>query len=85
MYIQKIIKAGNSDAVVIPKDIVRQLGMQTGQKVIVDTVSTNAIVIKKADPKKIGKNKKGSEAEFETWLKNVLEEDAEILDELAVR
>lgn len=85
MYIQKIIKAGNSDAVVIPKDIVRKFGIQTGQKVTVDTAANNAIVIKKVEQKRTGKIKKASVAEFEAWLKNVLEEDAEILDELAVR
>ena len=85
MHIQKIFRAGNSDAVVIPRAIVRQLGMQVGHKVIVDTTANNTIVIKKAVRIKTKKTKKTSDTEFETWLKNVLEEDAEILDELAVR
>lgn len=52
---------------------------------MVEKISDNedAITIKKVSAKKV--NGSASNKEFKKWLKNVLEEDAEILDELADR
>ncbi len=81
MKIQTIFKAGNSAVVALPKE----LGFKKGDKVIVEKVADveNLVTIKKVSAKKI-KNS-ASDAEFKIWLNNVLEEDGEILDELANR
>jgi len=85
MQTQTIFRAGNSDVVAIPKDLLRELKMASGQKVIVARLpGEEAIVIKKA-VKKV-KTKKGRVSEeFKNWLSKVLKEDREILDELALR
>lgn len=78
--IQTIFQAGNSDVVALPKE----LGFKRGEKVVVEKGSDNGVVtIKKVSLKK----SKGtvSDVEFKKWLADVLEEDAEILDELANR
>lgn len=78
--IQTIFQAGNSDVVALPKE----LGFKRGEKVVVEKDSDNGVVtIKKVSLKK----SKGtvSDVEFKKWLADVLEEDAEILDELANR
>lgn len=81
MQVQTVFKAGNSEVVALPKE----LGFKKGDKVIVEKASDddNFVTIKKVPAKKI-KNS-ASDAEFKIWLKNVLEEDGEILDELANR
>lgn len=84
MQIQTVFKAGNSNVVAIPKELTEELKIKTGQKVFVSRDSeTDAIVIKKVGKKRI--EKKATLKEFKKWLKEVLREDAEILDELAVR
>jgi len=81
MQVQTIFQAGNSDVVALPKE----LGFKRGEKVIVEKTSDSedVVTIKKVFAKKT-KNS-ASDAEFKRWLNNVLEEDAEILDELANR
>lgn len=81
MQTQTIFQAGNSSVVAIPKIF----GFKKGERVVVEKISDNedAIVIKKVSAKK--QNGSASGTEFKKWLKNVLEEDAEILDELADR
>jgi len=81
MNIQKIFKAGNSNVVAIPADILTDLKIKTGDKVIVERASDNEIVVKKSTPVKARFGK----AQFNQWLTRVLKEDAEILDELAKR
>lgn len=81
MQTQRIFQAGNSSVVAIPKSF----GFKKGEKVVVEKISDNedAIAIKKVSAKKV--NGSAPNKEFKKWLKNVLEEDAEILDELAER
>ncbi len=84
MQIQTVFKAGNSNVVAIPKDLSRELGIKPGQEVVVVKDQNNeAIIIKKLEKTKIKKS--ATSKEFKKWLKEVLREDAEILDELAVR
>lgn len=76
MSIQTIFKAGNSQVVAIPKN----MPFKTGQKVLVEKADEETIIIKKASssPKK-------SDTEFKKWLDIFMEENGEILDELAER
>jgi len=67
MQIQTIFKAGNSDVVSIPRDLADEYG--------------DDLIIKKV--KKINKSKSKITTEFKSWLKSTLDEDGEILDELA--
>ena len=85
MLVQKVFSAGNSDVVAIPKSIMKELGLMRGQEVIIDSLpAEDVIIIRKKVAKKSKKNIAVS-AEFKKWLKNVLEEDKEILDELLLR
>lgn len=84
MDIQKIFQAGNSEVVAIPNRIKKDLKLYKGTKVVVERLpGEDAFIVKKA---KTAKSKKSAiQKEFNSWLQNVLQEDAEILDELAVR
>lgn len=85
MQTQTIFQAGNSEVVAIPKHLLEELKLKNGQKVTVDKASDDdAIVIRKAS-KSIKPSRKVSKTEFNKWLDKVIKEDAEILDELAVR
>ncbi len=77
MQIQTIFKAGNSNVVALPKD----LGFKFGDKVTINKLN-GGIFIEEA---KKEKSKKAITKEFQKWLKEVLVEDKEVLDELAVR
>lgn len=82
MQTQTIFKAGNSNVVAIPKALLKDLGIKKGQKVYVDkTPDGTALVVKPAEKRA----KKATTREFEKWINKVLEEDAKILDELAIR
>ncbi len=82
MYTQTVFEAGNSLVVTIPKQIARELGLKRGQKVVVGPLEGNRFHIEKpATTKPIKRST--SEKEFQNWLKETLEEDSEILDELA--
>lgn len=83
MSIQTIFKAGNSQVVAIPQELIKDMKLKTGQKVEVLKASEHEITIRKS-PMSTSKTTKLN-SEFRKWLNNVLEEDAEILDELAVR
>lgn len=81
MQIQTVFKAGNSNVVAIPKELERDLGIETGQKVFVEKADEETFVVRK-----ISKNKKiSADTEFKRWWREFLKENAEILDELAVR
>jgi len=84
MQIQTVFKAGNSNVVAIPKEIFDELNLKKGSRVIVEKLPGNeAFVVKKAAAKKAKTTATGKE--FKIWLNQVLKEDAEILDELALR
>ncbi len=77
MQLQTVFQAGNTQAVSLPKP----LGFSVGQKIFVDKIDDQTVVIKKAD--KIQSTVAGGE--FDKWLKVFLKENGEILDELAER
>lgn len=84
MQIQTVFRAGNSNVVAIPKSIGDSAGIKSGQKVIVEELPDgNGVVVRKMT--KVSKKREGVNREFKKWLKEALEEDAEILDELANR
>lgn len=84
MQTQKVFRAGNSNVVAIPADLSQELGIKAGESVIVQKSPVGkAILISKPQTEKSSKTK--ISAEFKKWLKEALEEDKEILDELAIR
>ena len=85
MKIQTVFKAGNSTVVAIPKELTEELQIKPGQKVKLEkSLENEAITIKKVGSSKVSKSKHMTK-EFKTWLRNVLEEDKDILDEPANR
>lgn len=77
MRTQKVFQAGNSNVVAIPKDLCREIGFSPGERVVVARIpQQESVVIKKAS---------SADKEFRAWLQSVLQGDAAILDELAVR
>ena len=82
MNTQTVFAAGNSLVVTVPKEIVRQLNLKAGQRVVVGPLEGNRFHIEKSSPVKPAQ-KTASEKEFMNWLDQTLEEDSEILDELA--
>lgn len=81
---QTVFRAGNSNVVAIPKDLSKQLGIKPGQKVVVEPGTTGELVIRKVS--KTGKGKRlDPNKELKRWWDAFLKENAEILDELALR
>lgn len=84
MQIQSVYKAGNSMVVTIPRHLAKELGFHPGQKVVVEKASSGAgLVISKVV--KSGVKRARVDVGFKQWLEVFLEENAEILDELALR
>lgn len=84
MQIQTVFKAGNSNVVAIPSEFVETYGFNTGLQVMLNTYDHGeTLVIKKVLKTKSKKNASKASQEFEMWLENTLDEDAEILDGLA--
>lgn len=81
MAIQSIFQAGNSSVVAIPTDLVKEMNLTVGQKVTVEKVSNTAILIKTSIQKKSSSRDK----EFKKWLDQFIDEDKELLVELADR
>lgn len=84
MQTQTIFKAGNSEVIAIPKHILEELNLKRGQKVVVDSIPDSEVIIIRKVSKAKTQTKKAASAEFKRWLNEVLKEDAEILDELAL-
>ena len=80
MNIQSIFTAGNSQVVSIPKHILTDLKIKTGDKVIVDRAD-ETITIKK----QVRTKAKQSQKDLQTWWNTFVKENGEILDELAQR
>jgi putative addiction module antidote len=86
MQIQKVFQAGNSQVVAIPKDLAQELGLYVGHKVTVQkTPDGEGLIVKRADAgvKKVSKSQ--SDTEFQSWLSTILDEDKELIQELAKR
>ena len=82
MAIQKIFKAGNSNVVSIPSQILDQLDLKTGQSVSVD-MQLDKIIISK--PEKSAKKTQPSNKDLNAWWNEFIQENAATLDELALR
>lgn len=81
---QRVIQIGNSAGIIIPSGIRKRMGLRKGSKVIVEqTPEGEGLVVMKAGRRR--SLKRVASKEFQRWLKQVIKEDAEILDELAVR
>lgn len=82
MNTQTFFQAGNSVVVAVPKPLLRELNIKVGQQAVVEKIpDTDAFIVRKKTRKTKGK----VEVEFKKWLETFLKEDAELLDELAVR
>lgn len=68
--------------VAIPKHLARELGMETGEKVLVEKMG-RGIFITKAKKSKI--KEVTLDVEFKKWWRAFLKDNVEILDKLAVR
>lgn len=80
MQTQTVFRAGNSQVVAIPKDLAKELGLTAGEKVVVEKANDGLLVRKAGEGKTSSLN-----ADFKTWWNEFLEENSEILDELATR
>lgn len=86
MQVQTVFRAGNSNVITIPSSLGDRYDIKNGRKVILEDVpEVNGILIKRAVKGTFPKKEEGVTKEFKLWLKQALEEDAEILDELANR
>lgn len=83
MQTQTIFKAGNSNVIAIPSYIFDDSNFKAGHKITVNKVDEDTMVIKTVATSR--SKRTTADAAFKKWLNNVLEEDAEILDELANR
>jgi len=82
MQIQTIFKAGNSDVVSIPKNLMDEYGYDLGLQVqVIPAGYSDDLIIRKVN--KVKQTKSKISVEFKSWLKSTLDEDREILDELA--
>ena len=82
MNTQTIFQAGNSQVVSIPPALLAELNLKIGQKVTVDKIDDQSMVIKKVQ---MQKTKTFSQKAFKNWLDAVLVEDADTLKNLAER
>lgn len=84
MYIQTVFKAGNSNVISIPKALLEEMEIKTGQKVMLEkSPHDQSFILRKVQ--KSPKKEKVSDKEFKKWLDNVLKSDKEILHELELR
>ena len=78
MQIQTIFKAGNSNVVTIPTELMQQLNFRVGEKVVVEKSPVGeGMLIKKSGLAKYAD-------ELNQWFKVFIKENGKILDELAV-
>lgn len=78
--IQKIIKVGNSAAVTLPSDFLRDANFRIGQEVAVETNSELGVVVVKL---KSQQNNRLINPEFEDWLKEFTAKNNNLLKKLA--
>lgn len=78
-----ITQQGNSNSVILPAALMREAKWQRGQKMSIDYIpEADGVFIRRI---KKTTTPSRSEKEFQTWLRNFLKEDAELIDELAHR
>ncbi len=78
MQIQKIFRTGNSNVITIPSEAMRKLGLKTGDKIQIQTLENKLIIRKSGSVSNRAK-------ELKNWFEVFVEENGEILDELALR
>ncbi len=79
---QKIIQIGNSTGIIIPKALLNQIGLETGQVVLIEQdPTTNTLII----VKKGAKTKRSVTPEFMDILDRVNKQYGSALKELAQR
>ncbi len=78
MQIQKIFRAGNSNVITIPSEAMGKLGLKTGDKIQIQTLENKLIIRKSGSVSNKAK-------ELKNWFEAFMEENGEILDELALR
>lgn len=77
----KVFRAGNSEAVVIPRPILQEIGMKVGQEVVVEKVpEARAFIV---TPLSDSVKKTPVKGELEKWFAMFLKENGGILDDLA--
>lgn len=77
--IQKVIKVGNSAAITLPKNVMKDADIKTGDKVNVElNEATGAIVISTAD-----RPVTNLSPDIAQWTKNFIDKNKEALEELA--
>jgi len=80
MQVQTVFRAGNSNVVTIPSDLMQELNISVGEKVTVGkTPVGEGLLIKKTNMKNKHKD------EMNQWFKIFIKENKEMLDDLAVR
>lgn len=83
MLTQKLYKSGNSVAVTIPKEYLKELGLRDGSQVLVDQdPDAGIIIISRKSNKKISSR---ISPEFMKWLDSFNKEYSPALKELARR
>lgn len=78
---QTALQIGNSVGLTIPSNLRKKHGIEKGQKIFLKDTDEGILIVGKASTSK----SPAANKEFKKWLKDVLREDAEILDELAIR
>lgn len=80
MQTQTIFKAGNSNVVTIPAELMQELNFRSGEKVMVEKSPVGeGMIVKKSKAKSKYKD------ELNQWFRVFIKENGKILDELAVR
>ena len=79
---------GNSDAIIVPAPMMREARYKRGQKFTIDYIPhTNSFSVHPVEKKgvTIKQSSRASDVEFQKWFDEFIEENGEILDELATR
>lgn len=78
-----IFQAGNSAAITIPHDLLKEMNLKIGQKVVLEkTPDARKFIV---SPLEKNSQPKGVSLEFKKWLNGFLKEDSELLDALEDR
>ena len=79
---QTVIQIGNSQGILLPKQMREKIGVKKGQKINIEyDEMVGGVVVRSAKSKKTKK----VDVEFKAWLEMFLKENSGILDELAIR
>jgi len=78
MQTQTVFRAGNSNVVTIPTNLMKELNIKVGEKVMVEKSPTgNGLLVKKTNSR--------ADDDFKNWVKVFIKENKETLDDLALR